>query len=68
MVCLNQITKCKTSNDWSNDQYPSKWFHNAKDNINKILNRKLNKNLAKNVILFLGDGKRKKNLFEKFNS
>lgn len=42
--------------DWSADTQPGRWYKNAIEKINHMLNRKLNKNIAKNVILFLGDG------------
>lgn len=45
------------SKDWSADVQPQKWNKIAKEKIDTILNRKLNGNIAKNVILFLGDGK-----------
>ena len=45
--------------DWSKDMNGNKWRLEAKNNIQKRLNRKQNRNIAKNLILFIGDGKRK---------
>lgn len=42
--------------DWSGDKCREKWHLDAKNTLNKMLNKKLNGNIAKNVILFLGDG------------
>jgi hypothetical protein len=44
--------------DWSKDMNGMKWRLEANNNIQKRLNRKANRNIAKNLILFIGDGKR----------
>lgn len=44
------------SADWSEDQYPEKWFRYSREKLTESLNRKVNNKIAKNVIIFLGDG------------
>jgi hypothetical protein len=55
LVCIHLVS-VNADKDWSSDQSPTKWHKNAKDSINRILNRGINQNLAKNIIFFLGDG------------
>lgn len=39
------------------EENPEFWRSKAKQTLQSVLDRKLNTNVAKNVILFLGDGK-----------
>ena len=57
LICFLNFAKCQIKADWSEDKNPQKWYKNAQEHLNRILNRKLNKNKAKNIILFMGDGK-----------